>query len=114
MEISCAVIELKPGSKEKVAEWAKFISENKAGALATLQNEGVTIESAFVVTIEDKDYLIGYMRALDMKKAHEAVKTSTSKVDEYHQSFKKETWSKNFKAKLLVDLSRITNEEKFA
>jgi hypothetical protein len=111
MEISCTVIELNPGSKEKVAEWARFINENEAGALATLQNEGVTVESAFVVTIEGKDYLVGYMRALNMEKAHEAAKTSTSEVDEYHRAFKKETWGKRFQAKLLSDLSRIKNEE---
>ena len=87
MDVSCIVVELKPNSTDRVRKWAEFILENRSEALETLKNEGVTIESFFFLTIQSKDYLIGYMRAKSMEYAHEAVKRSLSEVDVYHQAF---------------------------
>ena len=114
METSCVVIELLPDSVEKVREWADFLHTNRDEALQSLKNEGVTVESAFVVNIEGKDYLIGYMRAANMHQAHEAVKDSTLNIDAYHQAFKKACWGKRYKGMPLTDLSRIPNEERYA
>ena len=110
METSCVVIELLPHSVEKVQEWADFLRANRDEALQSLKNEGVTVESAFVVNIEGKDYLIGYMRAANMRKAHEAVKDSTLNIDAFHQAFKKVCWGKRYKGTPISDLSRIPNE----
>lgn len=104
METSCVVIELKKNSLGRVREWAAFINTHREEALATLKNEGVTIESFFLVKLEDKDYLIGFMRAKSMEKAHEAVKQSLSEIDAYHQQFKKDTWLNGYRGELLVDL----------
>ncbi|WP_158245793.1 hypothetical protein [Alcanivorax sp. MD8A] len=49
-----------------------------------------------------------------MEKAIEAVKESISEVDAYHQQFKRDTWVKGIQSRLMLDLSRITNEEKSA
>jgi hypothetical protein len=114
MDVSCVVVELKPGSIGRVKEWAKFILDNREEALATLENEGVTIESFFFLTLESKDYLIGYMRAKSMERAHEAVKHSLSQVDAYHQQFKKDTWVGGATAELMFDLSRVQSESSFA
>lgn len=114
MDVSCVVVELKPDSIGRVKEWAKFILENREEALSTLENEGVTIESFFLLTIESKDYLVGYMRAESMEHAHEAVKHSLSQVDAYHQQFKKDTWVGGIRAELMFDLSRLQNESNFA
>lgn len=114
MELSCVLIELREGSLDKVKAWADYILSNKEQALSTLAHEKVTIESLFLTKIGSTDYLIGYMRAPSMKFAREAVKTSTSEVDKVHQAFKKETWIAATEAELLVDLSRIVDEEGFA
>jgi hypothetical protein len=114
MEINCIVIELKKDSLDRVREWAAFINHRREEALDTLKNEGVTIESFFLVKIEDKDYLLSFMRAESMEHAHEAVKHSLSEIDAYHQQFKKDTWLKGNWGELLVDLSRITDEESYA
>lgn len=53
-------------------------------------------------------------RAKSMEKAIEAVKESISEVDAYHQQFKRDTWVKGIQSRLMLDLSRITNEEKSA
>ena len=114
METSCAVIELLPNTTEKVREWAEFLRTNREEALESLKNEGVTIESVFVVNIEGKDYLVGYMRAVSMDKAHEAIKGPTLNVDAYHQAFKKACWGKRYKGMPVSDLSRISDEAGYA
>ncbi|HEX5057079.1 MAG TPA: DUF6176 family protein [Gammaproteobacteria bacterium] len=114
MEINCVVIELKKGSLSRVKEWAEFINHRREEALNTLKNEGVTVESFFLAKIEDKDYLVSFMRAKSMKHAHEAVKHSISEIDAYHQQFKKDTWLKGILGETLVDLSRISDEESYA
>jgi hypothetical protein len=103
-----------PNTAGKVLEWAEFLRTNREEALQSLKNEGVTIESAFVVNIEGKDYLIGYMRALSMDKAHEATRDSTLAIDAYHQAFKKACWGKCYKGTPVSDLSRISDEAGYA
>ena len=114
MEISCTIIELKPNSRSRVEEWVSFILANKDEALKTLENEQVTIENFFLTTIDSKDYLIGYMRAKSMEYAVSVVKESLSEIDACHQQFKKDCWKKGIEAELMLDLSRIANEEAFA
>jgi hypothetical protein len=114
VETSCVVIELLPNTAEKVQEWAEFLRTNREEALRSLKNEGVTIESAFVVNIEGKDYLIGYMRAVSMEKTHDAAKDSTLDVDAYHQAFKKACWGKRYMGVPVSDLCRITDEAGYA
>ena len=113
MEVSCILIELKPDSRARVEEWAAHISANRAEAISTLENEGVTIESFFSLSISGKDYLICYMRAGSMEKAHNAVANSISKIDAYHKQFQKDTWISGNRAELIFDLSRISNEQSF-
>lgn len=114
MEVSCILIELKPDSRARVEEWAAHITANRPEAIATLENEGVTIESFFSLSINGKDYLICYMRAGCMAKAHDVVEKSISKIDAYHKKFQKDTWVSGNRAELLFDLSRISNEQSIA
>lgn len=114
IETSCVVVELLPDSAGKVREWAAFLLANREEALQSLKNEGVTVESAFVATIEGKDYLIGYMRAANMIKAREAAKDSTLNVDAFHRAFKQACWGKRYKGRPVSDLSRIPDEEGYA
>lgn len=58
MDVSCVIIELKAGSLERVRAWANFIIANRNEALATLENESVTVESFFLLSLESKDYLV--------------------------------------------------------
>ncbi len=111
VEIKCVVIELKPNSLERVKEWADFIKDNEDAALETLENETVTVENFFFVTLENKDYLIGYMRAKSFEVASNAVKESLLAIDVYHKRFQKDVWVNGTSAELMVSLSRIRNEE---
>ena len=49
METICTVIRLKPDSVDRVREWARTLNETRRDeTLATLRDEGVMIESAFL------------------------------------------------------------------
>ncbi len=104
MDIIAGVIELKPNSLGLVDKWAKTLNERIDETVATLKDEGVTLESWFHLELEGKDYLLSYMRAESLEKAHEAAKHSTHDIDAIHQQFKKDTWAKGTRAKLLLDI----------
>ncbi len=107
MEVMMRLIELKPNSAEKVQAWAEHINAHRANALASLQAEGVSIESWFSLSLDGKEYLVCYMRADSMEKAQQVAATSENPIDAYHQQFKVDTWVRGAGAvgKLLVDLS---------
>ncbi len=73
--------------------------------LATLHDESVVVESVFLLSREDGDYLVYYMRARSMEQAHTVVKTSPHEVDAIHQHFKREAWASMEDTKLLLDAS---------
>lgn len=75
--------------------------------MATLQAEGVTIESAFLDQGPDGDFLIYYMRAHDMKKAMEAGRALTVDIQNYHRQFKKETWESVSQLECLIDFENL-------
>lgn len=102
--VLCNRIKLRPGSLERVREWAETLNERRDEALATLRDEGVTIESAFLERATDGDFLIIYMRASDLDSAVGAAAHSAHPIDAYHQEFKREAWQGGEALELLVDL----------
>jgi Family of unknown function (DUF6176) len=111
MDVVANIIELKPNSLDRVEEWATILNERADEAIETLQDEGVKIESWFHLSLDGKDYLLCYMRAESIKKAHEVVQSSPHAIDIYHQQFKKDTWVTGKSARLLVDLVDGNREE---
>jgi hypothetical protein len=81
---------------------------SKGEALETLRNETVLIESMFLDSTEEGDFLIGYMKAESFQQAGSAVKKSVHEIDAYHRKFKQETWEKRKELELLIDLDRIS------
>jgi Family of unknown function (DUF6176) len=104
MDVVARIIELKPNSLDRVEEWATTLNKCADEAIATLQDEGVKLESWFHLSLDDKDYLLCYMRAESIQKAHQVVRFSPHAIDAYHQQFKKDTWGAGKSARLLVDL----------
>ena len=88
MDVSAKLIELKPGTEQRVREWAAFLSRHREEANETLRSEGVDIESWFEVTLDDKRYLLCYIRAESIKQAEAVAGRSKSAVDAYHEQFK--------------------------
>ena len=104
----CAKIRLKPNSLERVREWARTLNETRrAEALATLRDETVVFEAAFLDHAPDGDYLIYVMKAESLEKSMQAAAASIHEIDSYHQEFKRSTWEDGKELELLIDLDRI-------
>ncbi len=71
--------------------------------LATLRDEEVMIESAFLYRTEDGDFLVYYIKAENLQKAQKVAKESRHAIDDYHQQFKLHTWDSTKELELLVD-----------
>jgi len=87
-----------------VREWATEINRRKTEALATLSDEGVSIESAFLDVTPDGDFLIYYMRVENSERAQQIVRQSAHAIDTYHKQFQLETWEEGKRLELLIDL----------
>jgi len=103
-QVQCVRIRLNPGMIDRAREWAAVINSRRDEALATLHDEGVTIESVFLERAQDGDYLIYYMRARSFEEAARAVSESQHEIDAYHQRFKREAWASQTELEALVDL----------
>jgi hypothetical protein len=105
-EVSCTRIRIKPGSVLRVREWAAHIKAHREEALATLVEEGVTVESVFLESSADGDFLIYLMRAASIEYAHKVGADSVAPIDAYHKKFMQEVRSEVQQLELLVDLER--------
>jgi hypothetical protein len=106
-ETGCRKIKLKPGSLERVREWAAELNRRPSEVLATLQDEEVMVESVFLESNDEGDFLIYYMKVKSFDKAHEVVKNSPHPIDAYHNEFKRATFESSTKLELLIDFDRI-------
>jgi len=89
---------------DRAREWAAVIDSRRDEALATLHDEGVTIESVFLEQTREGDHLIYYMRARSFDEAVRAVSQSQHEIDVYHQRFKREAWASRAELEVLIDL----------
>lgn len=103
-EVICSRIRIRSGSLGAVRDWARTISERRDEALATLQEEGVQLESVFLEHTSDGDYLVYYMRGSDLAASREIGRTSKHAIDDYHHRFMKEHTEPMATLELLVDL----------
>ena len=109
MKTKCIKIKLKPGSVERARTWAAEINRRSDEALATLRDEGVFIESAFLDSTREGDFLIYYMKARDFDRAKEIMSQSQHPIDAFHRQFKEDCWAERKPLELLIDLSAGTD-----
>lgn len=102
----CTRVKLKPGSLDRVREWANELNSRRDEAYETLKDEGVYIESAFLERTLEGDFLIYYMRMESMEKAKAAVSKSPHPIDAYHKQFKVDCWESKEQLELLIDFGR--------
>lgn len=103
MDVGAVLIKLKANSMANVEAWQQELNARKDEAIETLKAEGVYVESWFHVQLEGQDYLIAYMRAVDIARAQQIGRESSFPIDQMHKQFKK-NWEKGYRATLLVDL----------
>jgi hypothetical protein len=87
METRCIRVKIKPGSLDAAREWARTINSRREEAVATLRNELVQIESVFLEPAADGNFLIYYMRGLDLTASQKVAGVSEHPIDAYHQNF---------------------------
>ncbi len=87
MSTRCVRMRLKPGSLPRVREWAAELNRRRDEVIATLCDETVRVESAFLDSSEAGDFLVYYMRVDDDERCRDAARTSTHAIDAYHRDF---------------------------
>ncbi len=107
VETVCVKVRLKPGSLEQVHEWADELRSRAEEVLATLRDEGVVVESVFLDSTEQGDYLVYYMKARSLSAAREAAEHSSHPIDAYHERFKADTWESRSSLELLVNFENF-------
>jgi len=105
-EVVCTRIALNPESSALIREWGKTLNDvRRSEALATMIQEGVTVESYFLDSRPEGDYLIAYMRADSLEEAARVASTSAYGIDRYHQEVKEAAWGERTMLEPLVDLA---------
>ena len=74
--------------------------------MATLVDEGVSLECAFLERGPDADYIVYVMKADDLARAGEIGRQSAHPIDEYHRDFKAAVWESSAELEPLVDFDR--------
>ena len=110
MECLCALVTLKPGPLDRAREWARELTARKDEVIITLRDEAVVVESVFLLTQADKNYLVYYMKGHDLTAAAEIARASTHPIDEYHRQFKKETWADVQLLEVLLDADTLATD----
>ena len=107
METVCVKVKLRPGSLEQVHGWADELRSRADEVLATLGDEGVAIESVFLDSNEQGDFLVYYMKAQGLSAAREAAERSSHPIDAYHERFMAQTWESRSSLELLVNFENF-------
>ena len=107
MPVQCARLRLKPGSLPRVREWAAELTRRRDEVMATLRDETVRVESAFLESSADGDFLVYYMRVDDLETSRHAAETSTHPIDAYHRAVMKEIVESRAMLTPLFDFERL-------
>lgn len=105
-EVRCTRLRLKPGSLSRVREWAAALTRRREEVMATLRDETVRVESAFLESGPNGDFLVYYMRVDDGEADRRAFERSTHAIDAYHRAFMEEVIESRESLELLVDFDR--------
>jgi len=89
-----------------VREWAAELTRRREEVMATLRDETARIESVFLESTADGDFLVYYMRVDDADADRRAVERSTHAIDAYHRAVMQEIVESRHPLELLVDFDR--------
>src|ERR1700722_12729467 len=106
METICVKAKIKKDAINLVRQWFQDLKCRKDEVLKTLEKEGVVIESVFLESNGDEEFLIYYMRANDIAHAHQVYRQSTLPIDIYHKDCWKNYCERGKNLELLLDFDR--------
>lgn len=75
---------IESGKVSRLKEWTEEIRQREDEAVATLKNEGMHSESAFIESTDDGDFLVYYMEAEDIEQVYSAFEESEHEIDREH------------------------------
>jgi hypothetical protein len=78
---------IEPGKISQLREWTEEIRQRENEAVATLKNEGMHSESAFIESTADGDFLVYYMEAEASMKCIRRSRTQNTKSTENTQKY---------------------------
>ena len=85
-------------------EWARTINGRREEAVATLRNERVQLESVFLEEAADGNFLIYYMRGVDLTASQKVAGASEHPIDAYHRNFMRTHTEGGTVLELLIDV----------
>lgn len=107
MKTICIKTKLKKEMIDEIRLWFRTLKERIKETLASLENEGVIVESAFLDKQGNDLYLIYYLKAEDINRAYEVFDKSNLAIDQYY----KECWKKYCIGRVvleeLLDINRL-------
>jgi hypothetical protein len=103
VETVCVRVRLEPGSLQRVRAWAAELNARRDEVMATLEDEGVRVESVFL----DGETLVYYLKADSLERAREVYARSAHAIDAYHRQFKDETFAEETQLELLIDFENL-------
>ncbi|MBU2970886.1 hypothetical protein KO527_16160 [Pseudoalteromonas sp. C2R02] len=108
MEYASGLIQLKPNTEDKVEHWRSVIASRLDEAAATLQDEEVQIESWFKIEIDNKQYLLWYLRAKSIQQVFEISMQLKHPIDKFHYELMSEITAQNgnILATPMIDIPR--------
>jgi Family of unknown function (DUF6176) len=90
MDVACYRIKLKPNSVAFVREWAARMNSEMTEVKKLLKKEGMSLESVFLETGADGDFLVYYLRSPDLRRTSEVSLSSNHPIDIYHRQLMKQ------------------------
>ena len=87
-------------------EWADELTRRREEVMATLRDETARVESVFLESTADGDFLVYDMRVDDADADRKAFERSTHAIDAYHRSVMQEIVESRHALELLVDFDR--------
>lgn len=81
MESALIKYKVRENQKSKVDDWVEYFKNNKVEIKETLIKEGILIESAFIESIGNDNYVYYYVKAKNLQTAIEIFKSSENPHD---------------------------------
>ena len=108
MQTLCYKIRLKENSLERAKKWAQVMNQRSKEVIATLKLEGVFVESVFLDSDSDGDYLIYFIKAKDLNFMRQFSKNSTLAIEDFHKTFKRDTFAQSKTLEALIDFDLLS------
>ena len=105
--VRAACARVREDKEELLREWMQELMRRRAEVLETFEQEGVTRELAFVVTLSETEKVLLYVMDVDdPQRAREAFEQSTLPIDAEHRRVMAEALGERVEVELVYDVQQ--------